>query len=328
MRTVLKELLNARYGYAVSQLDNKQYEDAIQRFILLGEYLSSAESLRKAYYLYGKDKMDAGEFAAAAPLFESAGVYSDAAALREECLYSAALQASESGNVSAAAELYAQIPDYKDAKARYSKIMYDAGVVSRDAGDYAQGARQFLAAGDYLDAPAQSEVCYDAYYADSYALAKAAMKSKDYLAAVNALADISREGLSDKYADIPAIYDEANYQLADQLYNAKKPFEALVYYRNIPDYKDVASRKLDRVCYRMLGKWESSKGIVMIFRDDGTCTLDGRDYYFFARNYSLETGDSAEAMTQTYEIVASGINKMTLRSLKTKILFRMVRVQE
>jgi tetratricopeptide (TPR) repeat protein len=323
-----EELLNARYGYAVYQLENKQYADAIQRFSQLGDYLSSRESLDKAYYLYGKDRMDAGEYAAAAPLLAQAGGYSDAAALREQCLYNAAQQADGAGDSAAAAELYALIPDYKDAKAQYARIMYAAGTKSRDSGDYALAARQFLAAGDYLDAPALSNISYDAYYADSYALAKTAMANKQYLAAVNALTGISREALSGKYADIPDMYNEANYLLAEQLYNAKKPFEALVYYRNIPDYKDVTSRKLDRVCYRMLGKWKSTKGVTMEFRDDGTCTLDGRDYYFYAKNYTLETGDSADELAQTYEIVASSRSKLTVRNLKTKILFRMEKVPD
>ena len=64
------------------------------------------------------------------------------------------------------------------------------------------------------------------------------MEQKDYKAVVEALAPLSQEYLTGKYAEIPAMYREACYQYANQLYSDRKPFEALSYYKQIPDYLD------------------------------------------------------------------------------------------
>ena len=47
---------------------------------------------------------------------------------------------------------------------------------------------------------------------------------------------------------------------AAALYDAGKPYEALPYYQRIPEYKDVAARKLTRRAYLILGVWESADG--------------------------------------------------------------------
>ena len=123
------------------------------------------------------------------------------------------------------------------------------------------------------------------------------------------------------------MYEEACYQYANELYKDKNPFEALKYYRQIPDYKDVTSKRLDKAVYRIMGKWESSKGAIMEFREDGTCTIEGKDYYYYASMYSLEIGDRPDDLEYTYNILSNTQNNLTLRHEKQNILYRMKRVE-
>ena len=154
-----------------------------------------------------------------------------------------------------------------------------------------------------------------------------AMAAKDYKTVVEALMPLSQEYLPDKYSDIPELFNEACYQYANDLYAQKQPFEALKYYRMIPDYQDVTEKRLDKVVYRIMGKWESSKGMVMEFREDGTCTIDGREYYYYANMFALDIGDRPDDLSYVYNIVSDNKNTLTLRHEKQNILYRMTRVK-
>ena len=194
--------------------------------------------------------------------------------------------------------------------------------------DLAAAAALFAQAQDYKDAKQQAAGCADQYYAEAYRIANQAMDDEDYKTAIDALAGLSRDYLNDTYDDIPKIYNEAWYRYANELYSQQQPFEALKYYRQIEDYKDVSEKRLDKVVYRIMGKWESSKGAVMEFREDGTCTIDGRDYYYYAGMYALDIGDRADDLEYTYNILSNTKNKLTLRHEKQNILYRMDRVTE
>jgi hypothetical protein len=124
------------------------------------------------------------------------------------------------------------------------------------------------------------------------------------------------------------MYQEANYLYANELYNANKPYEALKYYRNILDYKDVSTKKLTRVAYRVVGTWKTDKGAVFTFRDDGTCTIEGKEMYFYAKNFTLMAGDRPEELNINYHIVDSREQRMTLRHTPTKKLYKFTRVAE
>ena len=158
-------------------------------------------------------------------------------------------------------------------------------------------------------------------------LAMQTMAAGDYATAIQALESVSRQNASEAYADMERMYQEANYLYANQLYDGKKPYEALPYYRNIPDYKDVA-RKLDRVCYRMLGIWVSVTGIHMEFREDGTCTLDGRSYYFYATQFAFFTGDKPDQLRTEWTIHSCTAEALSIQNNKTNIQYKLTRVAE
>ena len=78
-----------------------------------------------------------------------------------------------------------------------------------------------------------------------------------------------------------------------------------------------------------MGTWQSSKGSFMEFREDGTCTIENRNYYYYIPSiYALHIGDRPDDLTYTYEIVSFGDNNLTLRNVKQKTLYKMTRVKD
>lgn len=260
--------------------------------------------------------------------FKRLGDYEDAADLWRESVYQQALARLNESDLAGAAEKLREIPGYKNADELYEGAVYQQARAKEDAGDHGAAAQLYAMIPQHEDASRRQEASYDAYYEVAYAAATQGMKEKNYKAVIEALEGLDRENTGDKYADIDQMYQEANYLYANELYNADKPYEALKYYRNIPDYKDVSSKKLDRASYRVLGSWKTSKGAAFIFRDDGTCSIEGKEMYFFAKNFTLKAGDRPDELNVSYHIVDSRELRMTLRHTPSKKLFKLTKVTE
>ncbi|MBQ6257351.1 MAG: hypothetical protein IJJ60_12230, partial [Clostridia bacterium] len=310
-------------------IENARYEDAITALAALEDYKDAAEYMTQARYLLALDLRARGDYEDAITILDTLGVYEDARQLRQACLYEIAMERAAQGNLAGAIAQLNDLRGYQDANEKVQEFAYQLGLDAEEHGDLAAAAMYYDMAGSYQDAADRAQRTADQYYAEAYATAVAAMEQKDYKTAAEALMPLSREYLSEKYADIPAMFQEACYNWANQLYSEKKPFEALVYYRQITDYKDVATARLKKIVYQMMGTWESSKGIVMEFREDGTCTIENRNYYYYTPNvYALQIGDQPDSLNYTYEIVSFGENSMTLRHVKLKTLYRMTRVKD
>lgn len=323
-----EQLKRAQYAYALHLLKSGQYQDAADRLLALSPYEQSDAYYKQAQYQLGQQVYETGDLLSAATYFFNAGDHAGAADQYAKCMYTLAEDALAKEDFEAAAGYLSMIPDYADAEALRQKSVYLSATLRRDAGELSVAAELFASIPDYEDAAAQADACYDAYYQEAYAAAQQAIADKRYGDAVAALENVSRENMSEKYADIDDMYNLANYEYADALYADKKPYEALKYYNNILDYKDVQSDKLDRVCYRILGLWVSTTGIVMEFRDDGTCTIDGQDYYFYARNFSLETGDSADDLSGGWTIHSCNGKTMSLENTRTHKQYKLTKQVE
>lgn len=319
------QLKKAQYAYALQLLDNGQYQDASDQLLALSPYEQSDDYYQQAQYKLGQQVYETGDLLSAATHFFNAGDHEGAENLYGKCMYTLAEEALAKEDFTAAAGYLSMIPTYADAESLRQKSVYHSASLRRDAGELSASAELFASIPDYEDASAQANACYDAYYQETYTAAQLAIAEKRYGDAVAALENISRDTLSEKYADIDDMYSLANYEYANELYADKKPYEALKYYNNILGYKDVESEKLDRVCYRILGLWVSNTGIVMEFRDDGTCTIDGEKYYFFARNFSLETGADADDMTGKWTIHSCNEKTMSLENNRTHKQYKLTR---
>ncbi len=154
---------------------------------------------------------------------------------------------------------------------------------------------------------------------------QAAYDEKDYAAVVDAVSGLDLSSLGDKYADLKPIFEEAAYNYAEALYADKRPYEAYQIYKMIPDYKDVADKKMTRICYQVIGSWVSSKGAHFIFNDDGTCSFDGANMYYYARQYLLQTGPTADDMSTDYQIINISKRALTLKNKKSGKTYRLTR---
>ena len=150
----------------------------------------------------------------------------------------------------------------------------------------------------------------------------------DYKTVVEALAPLSKDFLYTPYEDIIPMYEEACFQYAIELFTAQQPFEALRYFQEVPTYKNVEEKWLQRPVYLMLGQWRSVKGYTAEFREDYTCTIDGVDYYYNVPNdFAISLGSSMENVNKAYEIVDCTKKKLNLRNLKTGTVYYFTRVE-
>ncbi len=322
-----KTLLETRYQLALSCLDRSDYAQAIYYLDQLGDYEDAQEQLTRARYLLALDLKNDGEYQKAADILYVIRDYNDAEELYAQCMYDLGVTALDSGDTDAAAEYLSAIFDFRDARDLYNRTIYADAVLRRTEGDYAAAAALFGRIRDYEDSAQQADECQDMYYASAYKEATEAYEAGEYQRAADLLKDMDLSLLPERYADLKDIFNDSAYQAAEALYAAKKPYEALVYYRMIPDYRDVASRKLTRTCYMMIGVWELEGKVKMEFREDGTCVIDGKESFFFADQYGVYLGETPERaqMEYAYNIYRCTDKVLNLMQEKGKVLYRMTR---
>ncbi len=320
---------DALYSLAGQVLQAGDYMAAIDRFADLNGYSNSEEKIKEAKYHLAMGHKDKGEYQQAVALLSSLGKYQDAQDQIKACNYAQAKIWLEAGDLDRASSAFKELGKYQDAQTLFMQSNYELAVRARDAGELALAGRLFAAVTGYQDAAAQSESCFDGYYAQVLTEANAAMGAKNYKAVVDTLGKVELTGLPQKYRGLDDMYNLANYNYANELYADGKPYEALPYYRNIPGYKDVTSKRLDRNCYKVLGKWTSKTGVVMEFREDGTCTMDGEELFFNVNNYSMLTGVTKERLTLTHKVTAVYERDLTLRDIRDgkNVIIKMTRVE-
>ncbi|MEA4999878.1 MAG: hypothetical protein VB087_10870 [Candidatus Limiplasma sp.] len=305
-----------QYSVATAANAAGEYRAAIEGFALLGNYKDSAAQLEAATYQLALNLKASGDVEEAIALLNSLPDNAQAKAQLSEITMSEAMKAQAAGDLDKASELYLALGDFGAARENYHAIQYELAMRRMTAGDYRAAAPLFAALGDYRDAAAQAAACMQEAY-DRYAVpARAAYETKDWQTVVDTLADFDTANLPEAYADLVGMYEEACYQYAETLYDAGKPYEALPYYQRIPDYKDVAARKLTRRAYLILGVWESADGQrTAAFRQDGLCTLFGETLYFRVDGYGLWTGAQADALTLTHKLTTLSETALSIRVL-------------
>ncbi len=306
----------SRYHAANEALAAKDYTKAIEGFTALGAYQDSAALLMTATYELALSLKTSGDVSQALSLLASLPDYADARAQLSEITMSEAVKAQAAGELEKASELYLALGDYGDAKENYNACQYELAMRKMEAQDYRGAAPMFEALGDYQDAAALAETCIEEAYG-RYALpARAAMETKAWKTVIQILADFDDTDLPAAYADLTGMYEEACYQYAEELYAADQPYEALVYYQLIPTYRDVATRKLTRRAYLILGIWENADGQkTATFRQDGICTVFGETRYFRVDGYGLWTGTQADALTLTHKLTTLTEEALSIRVL-------------
>lgn len=325
-----EDLKSARLAYGQALIDENQYESAIAALAAMEGDTDAEELLSRARYLLALDLKVQGNTAEAMPILEALGNYADAATQYADCVYLQAKEQAQAGDLAGASAQLATIGNYQDALTLMQQYAYQAAQAAAEAGDLADAAALYHRAGNYQDAEKLAQSTSDTYYATAYQAAKDAVSKRDYKAAVDILSALKQDYIPEKYADITDLYNEAQYQYAEALYAAKQPFAALPYYRQILEYKDVASKKLTRSVYRILGSWESqSKNMKMEFHEGGTCLIDGKPAYFtvgLQGAYALSVGSAPDDLTYTYNILSLNDKELNIRNIKTKTVYKMNKV--
>lgn len=320
-------LQNAQYALAKAFFADGQNEKAAEAFLGLDGYEDSDELYKQAVYAWAQTLINDGKIEEAAKQLEKIPGYQNADSLFRELSYQTAQKLLSQNKASEAMEQLQKIKGYQNADELYNGSVYQQAKTLQQAGEFNEAAKLYALIPDYQDAAKLSEECYDAYYENAYKQARESLKKKEYKAALDLLETLDRQNPGDKYADINHLYDKACYDYANALYEDNKPYEALIYYRKIPDYKDI-DKKLDRVAYRILGTWQTAKGAVFLFREDGTCQIEGKEQFFYAKNLRLVSGDHRERLNQNFQIVSESKKSLTLRNIQTKKLYKLKRMAD
>lgn len=304
-----------RYAIANAALEAGQYDTAIESLEALGGYKDSKELLEEARYQRAMALLGQGDEAGAkAALSDMTGSKRAAQALEEMSLKEAD-KLYEAGDYAAAAPLYAAYTS-DTAKERLNACRYQLALALKESGDLPGAGAAFQELGKYQDAARQSEECYAAYYGQVAQQARDAMDKQDYEGVVRALHGFEMNALSGSYQDLPELYNEACYQIAEQLYRDGKPYEAIAYYQQVGDYRDAREEKLGRGVYLILGQWQSATGKTAVFRMDGTCDLMGEELCYQVSNVRLLTGPDPEHLTLTHKLSRIDENSMSLRDIR------------
>ncbi len=158
-----------RYDHGTELLTQKNYEQARETFLALGDYKDAPD--RAAYaekgiaYTAAKEAMDKGEYETAAAGFEKLTGFEDAGALAEECRNAAAYTEGkalfEVGSYTEASEAFTRANGYKDAEALAEESLnaaaYTEGKALFESGSFADALEAFTRANGYQDAEALAE---------------------------------------------------------------------------------------------------------------------------------------------------------------------------
>ena len=231
-----------RYDQGTELLYQKDYEQAREMFLALGDYRDAPD--RAAYaekgiaYTEAKAAMDKGEYETAAAGFEKLTGFEDAGALAEECRNAAAYTEGkalfESGSYTEASEAFTRANGYKDAEALAEEtrraIAYESGKALFDEGSYAEAVEELEQAGDFKDSHSLILECRVLMTGQEIS---DAMERRDYAGALELLDSKYGSAVDDHDALVKECNNRIKYAEAEELlkkglnYSAYKAFTAL-----------------------------------------------------------------------------------------------------
>lgn len=306
-----KQLRSARYLQANLLFTSQDYAGAEAIYALIADYKDVDDRLNEIHFIQADALLTAGDYTAARLMFEALEDYAGAADKVKACdmLSAAALEAQ--GSLLDAAQLYAALGDYEDAATKAHAAYY--ALAQQTTG--LEAAAYYELAGDYQDAAQQAEAIYDERYQALAQQAEEAMNNGEYALAFTLLDTADLSALPAKYAYLAETRQEAAYQEAERLTHAGQPYAALPYYQAVPDYKE-AARRLDSMCYRLVGTWQDENGAVYTFNQDGTCSLAGEKLCFTVSGDTISTGESQESLLVSHRVSSLTEESATLYDLR------------
>lgn len=310
-----RQLRECEYRLAQKRLETGDYQGAIDDFTALDGYDESARFLQEAISGLAAKQLDEGDAEGAAVLIARLEKGDSRKQLAARAI-EAADAVNQSGDTDKALAILTSLGDAEGAEDKRNELQYQLAQSARDSGDIRSAAVLFAVLGDYGDAKEQSDSCYKELYGDIYDAAQTAYRNKDYMAVADMLAQTDLSELPSAYRSLKTWFEDSAYRCANSLYDEGKQYEALKYYRMIPDYEDVPTKKLKSRCYLILGDWVTDDGRTAQFREDYTCTLLGEEMYYRVGKYVLETGASLDALKDTHRLTNLSEGELTLRDTR------------
>lgn len=295
-----------RYQAAEQIFASGDWQRAVGIMESLGDYGNSAARALSMKYQTAMSLALKGEHLAAAEIYDGLGNYADSVSLARQARYDGACALRAAADFDGAIALFTLLGDYQDSAAQIPATEYARAQHAADQGDYLSAAQLFGALGAYSDASRQVEAMYDKYYGPLLNPVNQAYNEGRYTDAIAMLETLDLTRVPERYRDMVNVYRESCWREAEALLAAGKPYEALVYYQRIPGYKSVDSR-LSRSWYLILGEWTDLQGNLYVFREDGTCSLNGEELSFTVDGDAMYTGDDPDLMAETHRL--TGVNR-------------------
>ena len=231
---VLAELLgqiittNNAYKKALSSMQKKDYDTAIEEFTELKGYKDSEDKKRECQYLLAKQYIDKGYYEKARNIFKKLKDYKDCPDQIIECNYLLAKACIDNGNYEEACKLLSEMTDYKDTGDLLKKCDFEAAKEKCEDDGVAVQVKEIMKIKDYEPA---KEYCMDLINKE----VENDLAFEDYDSAIKFLEEVS------EYIDVTELLNKCNYEKVKVLYNDEDYSEALKLVKGILNYKDAKS---------------------------------------------------------------------------------------
>ncbi|MCL2544860.1 MAG: hypothetical protein FWE77_02955 [Clostridia bacterium] len=303
----------ARYQIAEQALQAGDLPAAQGLFEALDGYRDAADRAKAIQYARAEALMAEGNWLPAAELFRGLGTYMDAGEQANQSEYNHAQALRAANRLEEAAAVFASLGKFEDAAAMVNVCRYEQAEQYELAGEYAAAGRAFAALGSFQDAQERSQRAYDRWLSGIKARVDAAMEAENYAQVLQLLKDVPLDDIPAAYSGLVSSYRTATLSYARTLINIGDPLAAYPYLMRVDDMRE-ARTLLNSFIFMLLGAWESPTGQRAEFRPDGTCLLDGEQFYFNVANYALMIGDTPKPQRRTHAIVRLNERQLTLQS--------------
>lgn len=231
---VLAEMLgqlittNSAYNDAVSSMQKKNYETAIEEFTKLKGYRDSEDKKRECQYLLAKQYIDEGYYENAREIFKKLKDYKDCPDQIIECNYLEAKDCIDNGDYEKARKLLSEMTDYKDTGDLLKKCDFEEAKDKCEDDEVAVQVKEIIKIKDYEPA---KEYCINLINKE----VENDLTFKNYDDAIKLLEEVS------EYIDVTDLLNKCKYEKVKVLYKNEDYSEALKLVKDILDYKDAKS---------------------------------------------------------------------------------------
>ena len=150
-----------QYNEAVEQLEQSNYQQAIDGFEALGDYKDSADMVLQTKYTWAESLLAEKAYDEAYAKFKEIQDYSDAAERMEDVRYTEAEEYLNSNGYGKAIELFERLGGYKDSRTRVLEASYLWAEDYLKQGQLEDALLYFERAGLYKDAKARADEVYE-----------------------------------------------------------------------------------------------------------------------------------------------------------------------